>query len=72
MSHAPQTATMRAMQVLSKMFLVLGALIFLIGDKFLRAFFKVDFITAEFVGIGLGLAICLIGAGMKPTTEKKD
>lgn len=52
------TSTIR---FLSKLLIVIGGLVFLVGDKFLQNFFHFGFVIGEVVGIFSGLLLCALG-----------
>jgi len=65
MTSAPSAGN-ALLRAVSKTLLVVGVLVFLFGDRFLREFYHADFVTAELAGIGGGLVIAILGAALKP------
>jgi len=59
-----------AARALSNVLLFVGALIFILGDRALREFWKVDFLPAEVCGIGGGLLLMLLGAAIKSAASR--
>jgi hypothetical protein len=59
-------------QALSKLLLVTGALIFFFGDRALREFYKVPFLTSLLAGIGSGVAVMFAGAAIKLAISKPE
>jgi hypothetical protein len=56
---------MTVIQGLSKLLLVVGGLIFFLGDRALREFWRVPFGMAIVAGIGAGVAVMLAGAALQ-------
>ncbi|HKR27730.1 MAG TPA: hypothetical protein VJS11_09745 [Acidobacteriaceae bacterium] len=66
MKHLPQG--------LSKLLLMVGAVVFLFGDKALEEFWHFKFATGELMGIGCGVALMFAGAAIQlafPKAQRK-
>ncbi|WP_109484975.1 hypothetical protein [Occallatibacter savannae] len=61
MNESPQSARVAAIQFLAKALMVIGVLVFLLGDRFLRNVMHLDFWAGEAIGILSGLLLCAIG-----------
>jgi hypothetical protein len=55
----------------SKLLMVLGIFVFLIGDRFLEGFAHFAFITSEIVGIVSGLLLCGLGYALGTAVSNK-
>ena len=60
------------MRALAKALGFLGAALFLIGDKMLRAIWNVPFVTAEVIGIGGGVGLMLLAFGIQSASSGKE
>jgi hypothetical protein len=58
MSESAKSIGTRTIQLFSKLLMVLGGLVFLIGDRFLEGFAHFSFVTSEAIGIVSGLLLC--------------
>jgi hypothetical protein len=58
------------LQVCSKFLIGLGAVIFLVGDKFLHSVAKLPFLLAEVLGISSGIVLMIIGATLGPAKKR--
>ena len=56
----------------SRALLWLGAIVFLVGGKFLYEIKHLNFFSAEVIGIVIGLSVMLIGAGIIKVQEKSS
>ena len=54
----------KAIQGCSRLFVLAGAAVFFVGDRFLHEVEHVDFPTSELVGIGGGVLLMMLGAGI--------
>jgi hypothetical protein len=61
MNESARPTGVRIVQFLSKLLMVLGACVFVLGDKFLDEFAHFHFVTGEVVGILSGLLLCAVG-----------
>jgi hypothetical protein len=61
MNESAKSAGIATIQFLSKVLIVIGGLIFLFGDRFLRNVMHFDFLMGEVIGILSGLLLCGLG-----------
>jgi len=61
MNESAEATGITKIQLLSKLLMVLGGLVFLVGDKFLEAFLHFGFVLGEVAGILSGLLLCTLG-----------
>jgi hypothetical protein len=60
-NESPKSAGVATVQFLSRVLIVIGGLIFLLGDRFLRNNMHFDFLKGEVIGILSGLLLCALG-----------
>lgn len=61
MNESAKSAGIATIQFLSKVLMVIGGLVFLLGDRFLRNVMHFGFLTGEVIGILSGLLLCALG-----------
>lgn len=61
MNESAKTAGIATIQFLSKVLMLIGGLVFLFGDRFLRNVMHFGFLTGEVIGILSGLLLCALG-----------
>lgn len=61
MNESAKSTGTATLQLLSKVLMVIGGLVFLLGDRFLREIMHFNFLLAEVVGILTGLFLCALG-----------
>ncbi len=59
-------------RALSKLLLLIGALIFFFGDRALQQIWKVSFVTSLLAAIGGGVAIMFAGAAIQLALTKAE
>ncbi len=59
----------RIVHFLSRLMMVLGVLVFLLGDRFLEDFAHFGFVLGEVVGILSGLLLCVLGFAIGKTVS---
>ncbi len=52
--------------------MAIGACVFLVGDKFLEAFARFNFLSAEIIGILSGILLCAAGYAIAPLNPAKQ
>lgn len=77
MAESTQPVLQRIIQGCSRFLLFVGAVIFLVGDRFLHEIKHVDFLFSEVAGILAGVLLMLLGAGIavvskSPRPEQKN
>jgi hypothetical protein len=60
-NESAKSAGIATIQFLSKVLMVIGGLVFLLGDRFLRNVMHFGFLTGEVIGILSGLLLCALG-----------
>src|ERR1700722_6856963 len=60
------------LRYLSKLLMAIGACVFLVGDKFLEAFARFNFLSAEIIGILSGILLCAAGYAIAPLNPAKQ
>ncbi len=61
-----------AIQLLSKTLTVIGVIVFLFGDRFLRNILHFNFVTGEMIGILSGLLLCAVGIAIARSAGVKS
>ena len=61
MNESAKSAGIATIQFLSRVLKVIGGLVFLLGDRFLRNIMHFDFLMGEVIGILSGLLLCALG-----------
>ena len=61
----------KALNVLGNLLVVTGALVFFVGDRFLREASHWDFWNAEIVGIGSGVVLVMLGGLLSKVANRK-
>lgn len=61
MNESAKAISIATIQFLSKVLMVIGALVFLFGDRFLREILHFGFLLGEVVGIVSGLLLFALG-----------
>lgn len=57
----PEPASRRNLRLIARALLVVGAIVFLVGDRFLAAFAHINFFLAMVIGILSGLLLMVVG-----------
>jgi len=60
-NESTKSSGIATIQFLSKVMMLIGGLVFLFGDRFLRTLFHFGFLTGEVIGILSGLLLCALG-----------
>lgn len=60
------------LKAFAKTLMAAGAVIFLVGDRALRAIWNVPFVTAEAIGIGGGVGVMLLGLALQSRSSSKE
>lgn len=61
MNESAKAAGTATIQFLSKVLMITGGLVFLLGDRFLRNVMHFSFLMGEVIGILSGLSLCALG-----------
>jgi hypothetical protein len=69
MDDSARSTGVRIVQLLSKLLMVLGGLIFLFGNKFLEGFAHFGFVESEVVSMLSGLLLCAFGFAIGKTVS---
>lgn len=69
MNESAKSTGIATIQFLSKVLMVIGGLVFLFGDRFLREILHFDFLLGEVVGILSGLLLCALGFAIGKTVS---
>ena len=60
-NESAKSAGIATIQFLSKVLMVIGGLVFLFGDRFLRNVMHFSFLMGEVIGILSGVLLCAVG-----------
>lgn|GEM_PF-3925085 len=72
MNESAKSAGISTIQFLSKVLMVIGGLVFLFGDRFLRNVMHFDFLAGEVIGILSGLLLCALGFAIGKSVGVKE